>query len=95
MGKPFARTAFQVITSVVTGCIWVVCATIVAFLPMRYQYLPGAILLVVAPFIIGWMAWNHGWWIALIGVFALVSMFRRPLYYYYRRARGERPTILQ
>ena len=79
--------------ALVTGCLWVIAASIVAFLPMRMQYPPGLTLLVLAPFVLGWIAMSHGWWIFVIGVFAFVSMFRNPLRYFWKRARGERPEI--
>ncbi len=75
------------------GCLWVLAAAIVALLPMRRQYAPGITLLVLAPFLLGWIAWVHGFWTCAFGVFAFVSMFRNPLIYFWRRARGERPEI--
>lgn len=75
------------------GCAWVLCATVVAVLPMRNQYAPGLILLVLAPPLLVWIAVAHGLWIFCIGVFAFVSMFRNPLRYLWRRARGDRPEI--
>jgi hydrogenase-4 membrane subunit HyfE len=77
----------------VLGCVWVFLATIVAALPMRRQYAPGSILLIAAPFLLGWIAFSHGLWIFGIGLFALISMFRNPLKYLLRRARGEKPEI--
>jgi hypothetical protein len=79
--------------SLLLGCLWVVAATIVALLPMKHQYVPGVTLLVAAPFLIGWLAWDYGWWVGILGLLAFVSMFRNPLIYLYRRARGERPEI--
>ncbi len=77
----------------VIGCIWVLAATIVAMLPMKYQYVPGVALLVGAPALIIWIGYAHGWFFAVLGLFAFASMFRNPLIYFYRRARGERPEI--
>ncbi len=79
--------------SLISGCIWVLLATIVATLPMRRQYIPGVTLLIAAPFLLGWIAADHGWWIFAVGVFAFASMFRNPLIYLWRRARGERPEL--
>ena len=77
----------------VLGCFWVFLAVFVAALPMRRQYAPGLVLLIAAPFLLGWIAWVHGLWIFGIGLFAFVSMFRHPLKYLLRRARGEKPEI--
>lgn len=80
-------------TALIIGCVWVLAATVVAFLPMRHQYPPGIALLIFAPVILGWIAFEHGWWIFVVGLFAFVSMFRNPLRYFWKRARGERPEI--
>ncbi len=77
----------------VLGSLWVLAAAIVGLLPMRLQYAPGITLLIVAPMLLGWIAWVHGLWIFAFGVFAFVSMFRNPLIFFWRRARGERPEI--
>jgi len=78
---------------VILACIWVLVATVTAMLPMRGQMVPGLILLVSAPVIIGWMAIAHGWWWGVLGLAGFASMFRNPLIYLYRRAKGERPEI--
>ena len=75
------------------GCLWVVAATITALLPMRRQFIPGIGLLIAAPLLIGWLGYVHGWWWVVIGLAAFGSMFRNPLIYVYRRARGEHPEI--
>ena len=72
--------------SLVTGAVWVVLATIVAMLPMRFQWIPGLTLLLAAPAILAWIGMDHGWWWVGAGTFAFVSMFRKPLGYFARRA---------
>ncbi|MFV2052176.1 DUF2484 family protein [Aliiroseovarius sp. YM-037] len=79
--------------SLILGAIWVVLATGVALLPMRHQYAPGLLLLLLAPFVILFIGLQHGVWAGLFGLFAFVSMFRNPLIYLYRRVRGDRPEI--
>lgn len=79
--------------SAIIACLWVLAATITALLPMRRQYVPGITLLVAAPVLIIWIGYDYGWFVAVIGLVAFVSMFRNPLIYFYRRARGERPEI--
>lgn len=75
------------------GCLWIVAATAVAMLPMKQQMVPGLALLILAPFLLIWIGWVHGWvWVA-VGTFAFVSMFRNPLIYFIRRALG-RPAPL-
>ena len=70
------------------GCVWVIAATITAMLPMKQQMVPGMTLLVLAPVLLLWIGLTHGLlWVGL-GLFALVSMFRRPLIYFARRGLG-------
>lgn len=77
----------------IAGCLWILAATVVAFLPMRRQYVPGVALLLAAPVLIGWTAWVHGWLWGAFGAFAFVSMFRNPLIYFWKRVTG-RPVEL-
>ncbi|WP_298297309.1 DUF2484 family protein [uncultured Litoreibacter sp.] len=79
--------------SLILAALWAVAATLVALLPMRYQYVPGVTLLIAAPFLIGFIGYEHGIWFAALGLAAFASMFRNPLIYFYRRARGEKPEI--
>ena len=75
------------------ACIWVLLATATAFLPMRLQFVPGLSLLIAAPLLLGWIATVHGWWIFGLGLAAFLSMFRNPLIYFYKRAKGLQPEI--
>ncbi|MCG6884371.1 MAG: DUF2484 family protein [Silicimonas sp.] len=79
--------------ALIAGCLWVLASAVVALMPMRRQYLPGITLLLLAPALLGWIAVDQGVWVMLAGLFAFVSMFRNPLIYLWRRARGERPEI--
>lgn len=81
------------VSPLVFGCLWILCAAILAMLPMKRQMLPGLILLIVAPFLLVWIGWVHGWVWVLVGTFAIVSMFRNPLICFLRRALG-RPASL-
>jgi hypothetical protein len=80
-------------TSAILSALWVIAATITAFLPMRRQYIPGVTLLVLAPVLIVWLSYDYGWWVGVVALLAFGSMFRNPLIYLYRRAKGERPEI--
>ncbi|MDJ1015094.1 MAG: DUF2484 family protein [Paracoccaceae bacterium] len=79
--------------SLLFACFWVVASTLVALLPMRLQYAPGLSLLLAAPVLLGWIAYDHGWWIFAAGFLAFVSMFRHPLRYLMKRAAGARPEV--
>jgi signal transduction histidine kinase len=75
----------------ILGALWVLATAATAVLPMRRQMIPGLALLIAAPVLLVWIGYAHGWlWLAF-GLFAFVSMFRRPLRYFANRALG-RPT---
>lgn len=80
-------------TSLLLGCFWVLAAAVVAMLPMRRQMAPGLALLVAAPVLIGFIGYEHGAIFAALGFAGFVSMFRNPLRYLWKRARGQRPEL--
>jgi len=71
--------------SLILACIWVVAAALVAMLPMRHQFAPGIGLLICAPFLLAFLGYQHNFWIVLLAAIAIISMFRRPLFYMLRR----------
>nr|WP_319948325.1 DUF2484 family protein [uncultured Shimia sp.] len=75
--------------SLIAACVWVLLASVVAMFPMQRQYLPGVVLLLAAPVLIGWLAWDHGVLVGFAALFGFVSMFRHPLRYLYRRFQGQ------
>lgn len=70
-----------------TSILWALMATGVALMPMRHQYKPGLALLLAAPFLIVFIGYQHGWFFAVLGLAAFMSMFRNPLRYIYRLLR--------
>ena len=79
--------------SLIVAALWVLGATFTAMLAMRHQYIPGVTLLIAAPAILIWIAVDHGMWVALACVAAVLSMMRNPLKYLLRRLMGEKPEI--
>lgn len=79
--------------SLTLSCLWVVIAAIVAMLPMRRQFLPGITLLFTAPFLLTYLGYQHNPWVVLAASVAIISMFRRPLFFLsrhlIRRVRGQ------
>ena len=71
--------------SLTLSAIWVILAAIVAMLPMRRQFAPGIVLLICAPFLLAYLGYQHNPWVVLAASFAIISMFRRPLFYISRR----------
>ena len=72
--------------ALIAGCFWVIAASVTAMLPMRRQMVPGLGLLLAAPLLLIWVGVRHGWLWAAMGLLAFVSMFRRPLAYFARKA---------
>jgi len=71
--------------SVTLACLWVLAAAMVAMLPMRYQYAPGIALLLASVPLMVFVGMQHGvLWVAAVA-FAVISMFRRPLWFMGRR----------
>lgn len=75
-------------TSGVAAILWVLAATVTAFLPYRLQFPPGITLLVLAPAVIVWIGVEHGWYWAIPALLAFLSMFRNPLIYMAKRLLG-------
>lgn len=68
--------------------LWVIVGAGTAFLPLRRQMIPGLLLILTAPALLVWIGLVHGWVWVVVGVLAFGSMFRSPIRYFYRRARG-------
>lgn len=74
--------------SLTLAALWVIAGVGVAMLPMRWQYAPGLCLLVLAVPLLVVVGREVGWiWVALV-VFAVVSMYRKPLAALVRLARN-------
>ncbi len=84
MGERFTQEANGLTLSLIMSAIWAIAATIVACLPMRFQYRPGLMLLLIAPILIGWVGYDYGWWVSVLALLGFVSMFRNPLRYLWR-----------
>nr|WP_281496015.1 DUF2484 family protein [Marivita sp. S6314] len=75
--------------------LWVFASTVVAMLPMRWQYVPGVALLLAAPVLIGLIGQAVGIWPALAGLAAFVSMYRNPLKYFWKKLTGQQVELPQ
>ena len=73
----------------VCACLWVLAASVTAMLPMRLQYVPGLGLLIAAPALLVWIGAVHGAAIAALCGLAVLSLFRRPLWFLARKAMGK------
>ncbi len=74
--------------SITLASLWVLAAAITAMLPMRYQYAPGLTLLILSLPLAIFVGLQVGFlWVAAV-LFAVGSMFRRPLAYLGRRLLG-------
>jgi hypothetical protein len=64
--------------SLTLAALWVIAAACVAMLPMRWQYVPGLVLLILAVPLVVMVAREVGWIWVIAVLFAILSMFRRP-----------------
>ncbi|MGR3363607.1 MAG: DUF2484 family protein [Maritimibacter harenae] len=80
-------------TSLIVGCIWVLAASLIAFLPIRKQIVPGTILGLSAFALLGWIGYQNGWIWTAVGVFAFVSLFRNGFRAIPMMIRGEKLDI--
>ncbi|MBN2905675.1 MAG: DUF2484 family protein [Rhodobacteraceae bacterium] len=71
--------------SLILASLWALAATGVALMPYRVQIAPGLMLLLAAPGVVGWIAVQHGTWVAALGLVGVLSMFRKPLWALMRR----------
>lgn len=65
--------------SLTLAALWVLAAAIVAMVPMRFQYAPGISLLILAVPLMVFVGRDVGFVWVLAVLFAVLSMFRRPL----------------
>lgn len=75
-------------TPLVLAFLWVVAASIVAFLPMRIQMIVGLPLVAAAIALIVWLSVSLSPWVGVAALAAFVSMFRKPLTYLAKRLLG-------
>ena len=75
--------------SILIAVFWVLASTVVAFLPMQRQMLPGGALFFSAPLVILFLGYQHGWIWILPAALAFLSMYRNPLRYFWRKWRGQ------
>jgi len=79
--------------SLIAACLWVVAATLLAFLPVRRQILPGTLLGLAGLGIVVWIGWENGWVWTLIALLAFASLFRNGFKVIPMLIRGEKIEI--
>ena len=75
-------------TPLILAFLWVVAASIVAFLPMRMQMILGLPLVAAAVALVVWLSLSLSPWVGVAAFAAFVSMFRKPLVYFAKRLLG-------
>ncbi len=71
--------------SLITACAWVVAATCIGLMPMRFHW-PGAIFLMIAAVpLLAWVFWVDGLLIGLVCLFAMGSILRWPTLFLIRK----------
>ena len=66
-------------------CVWVVAATGIGVLPMRYHWRGAIGLMATGAPVLGWIFWVHGLWIGAICIVAMGSILRWPALFLIRR----------
>ena len=79
--------------SLILAFLWVVASVITGMMPMKHQFIPGLTLLILTPFMLGFLGYQYSIWVVLLGLAAFISMFRNPLKYLVRKALGKPVTI--
>ncbi|HKK97661.1 MAG TPA: DUF2484 family protein [Marivita sp.] len=74
---------------------WVFASVLVALMPMRWQYVPGVLLLLAAPVLLFEIGKVVGIWASVAGLAAFVSMYRNPLRYFWKRLTGQTVELPQ
>jgi hypothetical protein len=64
-------------------------------LPVERHFVPGRILLFIAPFLLIWLGFELGWGAVAFGLFAVASMYRRPIRYYWGRLRAPGEALVE
>ena len=75
--------------SIVSCCVWALLVSVTALLPLRVQYTPAIMLVIVVPFLLIFVGFEHGLGAVALGLAAFVSLFRAPLLYVARQMIGE------
>lgn len=76
----------------IAAIAWVFVATATAFLPMRWQLVPG-LALIAGAFVLIWMIFvQYGPVPGVLALAAFVSFFRRPLGHLIRKLSGKART---
>lgn len=76
--------------SLITACLWALCATVIAFAPRRF-HLRGAWALIISGVpLIGWVTLDHGPLLGLLCLAGGISVLRYPAMHLFRKLRQER-----
>jgi len=79
--------------SLIAASLWVVAATLVAFLPIRRQILPATLLGLAGLAILVWIGVEKGWVWTILGLLGFASLFRNGFKALPALLRGEKIEI--
>jgi Protein of unknown function (DUF2484) len=79
--------------SLIAAALWVIAASLIAFLPIRRQIIPGSILGLAGLGLIVWIGLENGWVWTVIALLAFVSLFRNGFKAIPMLLRGEKIEI--
>jgi hypothetical protein len=68
--------------SLIAACLWLVLANVLAMIPSNDNHWRRAyVLIAVGVPLLGWVAYQNGWFVALIVLVAAASILRWPVIY--------------
>lgn len=71
--------------SLITACVWLVAANVIAMFPSKHSRWPAAYALIALGMpLLGWVFWQNGVWVGLAVLLAAASVLRWPVRYLVR-----------
>ena len=68
--------------SLVAAFVWLIAANVIAMMPSKDQHWRAAyVLIAIGIPVLGWLTWQNGPWVGLLGLAAGVSILRWPVRY--------------
>ncbi len=75
--------------SLITACVWLVTANVIAMFPSKHAHWPAAYALIAMGLpLLAWVGWENGIWVALVVLVAAASVLRWPVRYLLRWIAG-------
>lgn len=74
--------------SLISALVWLIVANVIAMMPSKDQHWRAAYALIAVGIpLLGWLTWQNGPWVGLLGLAAGASILRWPVRYFGRWVR--------